>query len=75
MTILFPVIPDDSPGPNNLPPVTEPDEICCPICETRHKMSEHITVYTKTLDGRILKSMICPACHITRAFIVEKEGE
>ena len=55
--------------------VTEPDEICCPICETRHKTSEYITVYTKTLDGRILKSMICPGCHISRGFIVEKGGE
>ena len=58
-----------------VPPLPEPDEIYCPICETRHKMSEYITAYTKTLDGRILKSMICPACHITRAFIEEKEGE
>ena len=45
----------------NILSVTIPDEICCPICETRHNMSEYITVYTKTLDGRILKSMICPA--------------
>ena len=61
--------------------VTEPDEICCPICETRHKMSEYITVYTKTLgctglpNGRILKSMICPGCHISRGYVVEKEWE
>ncbi|OPZ46268.1 MAG: hypothetical protein BWY95_01783 [Bacteroidetes bacterium ADurb.BinA104] len=30
----------------NILSVTEHDEICCPICETRHKMSEYITVYT-----------------------------
>ena len=56
----------------NILSVTIPDEICCPICETRHKMSEYITVYTKTLDGRILKSMICPGCHILRGYVVEK---
>ena len=56
----------------NILSVTEPDEICCPICETRHKMSEYITVYTQTLDGRILKSMICPGCHISRGYVVEK---
>ena len=59
----------------NILSVTEPDEITCPICETRHKMIEYITVYTKTLDGRILKSMICPGCHISRGYVVEKEGE
>ena len=59
----------------NILSVTEPDEICCPICETRHKMEAYITVYTKTLDGRILKSMICPGCHISRGYVVEKEGE
>lgn len=31
--------------------------------------------YTKTLDGRILKSMICPVCHISRGYVVEKEGD
>ena len=51
---------------------TAADEITCPICETRHKMSEYITVYTKTLDGRILKSIICPGCHISRGYVVEK---
>ena len=59
----------------NILSVTEPDEICCPICEARHGQSEYITVYTKTLDGRILKSMICPGCHISRGYVVEKEGE
>ena len=59
----------------NILSVTIPDEIWCPICETRHNMSEYITVYTKTLDGRILKSMICPGCHISRGYVVEKEGE
>jgi len=59
----------------NILSVTEQDEICCSICETRHKMSEYIIVYTKTLDGRILKSMICPGCHISRGYVVEKEWE
>ena len=59
----------------NILSVTITDEICCPICETRRNMSEYITVYTKTLDGRILKSMICPECHISRGYVVEKEGE
>lgn len=55
--------------------VTEPDEITCPICEARHKKEAYIIAYTKTLDGRILKSMICPVCHISRGYVVEKEGE
>ena len=59
----------------NILSVTEPDEICCPICEARHRKNEYTTVYTKTLDGRILKSMICPGCHISRGYVVEKEGE
>ena len=46
----------------NILSVTIPDEIYCPICETRHKMEAYLNVYTKTLDGRILKSMICPGC-------------
>jgi len=56
-------------------PLPEPEEICCPICETRNRLAGYITVYTKTLDGRILKSMICPGCHISRGYVVEKEGE
>ena len=52
-----------------------PETICCPICEARHRKSEYITEYTKTISGRLIKHMICPVCHITRAFIVEKEGE
>lgn len=55
--------------------VTEPDEINCPICEARHGIGEYIIAYTKTLDGRILKSMICPVCHISRGYVVEKEGD
>jgi uncharacterized protein YbaR (Trm112 family) len=59
----------------NILSVTEHDEICCPICETRHKMSEYEIVYTKTIDGRIMKTLICPICKVQRGFIVEKEGE
>ena len=57
------------------PPLPTPGDITCPICEARHRKSEYITEYTKTISGRLIKHMICPACHITRAFIVEKEGE
>ena len=51
------------------------DEIMCPICEARHTKSEYITEYTKTISGRLIKHLICPACHITRAFVVDKEWE
>jgi len=55
--------------------VTEPDEITCPLCEARNKKEAYIIAYTKTMDGRLLKSMICPVCHISRGYVVEKEGE
>jgi len=57
------------------PPLPTPGDITCPICEARNRKSEYITEYTKTISGRLIKHMICPVCHITRAFIVEKEGE
>ena len=59
----------------NILSVTEPDEIYCPICGGRFKHSEYEIVYTKTIDGRIMKTLICPICKVQRGFIVEKEGE
>ena len=57
----------------NILSVTEPDEISCPICEARHTKEEYITEYTRTISGRLIKHVICPVCHITRAFVVEEE--
>ena len=59
----------------NILSVTEPDEITCPICEARHTEGEYIIEYTKTISGRLIKHLICPSCHITRAFVADKEGE
>ncbi len=55
--------------------VTESDEIFCPICDGRFKHCEYEIVYTRTIDGRIMKTLICPRCKVQRGFIVEKEGE
>lgn len=51
--------------------VTEPDENNLPDLRS----TARYIAYTKTLDGQILKSMICPVCHISRGYVVEKEGE
>ena len=59
----------------NILSVTEPDEICCPICDGRFTHDEYETVFTRTIDGRIMKTLICPRCKVQRGFIVEKEGE
>ena len=56
----------------NILSVTEPDEICCPICDGRFKHGESEIVFTKTIDGRIMKTLICPRCKVQRGFVVEK---
>ena len=56
----------------NILSVTEHDEISCPICDGRFTHSEYEIVFTKTIDGRIMKTLICPLCKVQRGFVVDK---